>query len=191
MASQWRVGSKYRSASCWPDHKHSDASQNWQMKSISNHTNSSLVWSLSRTVEESLVIHSWRVFALSVLLSSLLLSSPLAQEESSPASGSNPYAGNPAAIALGQVIFEAQCAAECHPKATGWKGGKYPNLFDCEWLHGGSDEEIFQTITRGVPQTEKLGWEGKLPEESIWRVIAYLRSASQCEDDKTALLSAH
>lgn len=95
---------------------------------------------------------------------------------------SNPFAGDQTAITLGKVTFEAQCASQCHPKETDWKGGKYPDLFDCEWLHGGSDADMFKTVTEGVPKTEMLGWKGKLSDEVLWKVIAYLKSASQCQE---------
>ena len=94
----------------------------------------------------------------------------------------NPFAGDQTAIMLGKVIFEAQCATECHPKADAWKGGKYPDLFDCEWLHSGEDAGMFQTVTEGVPKTEMLGWKGKLSDDVIWKVITYLKSASQCQE---------
>lgn len=94
----------------------------------------------------------------------------------------NPFAGDTTAIMLGKVTFEAQCATQCHPKADAWKGGKYPDLFDCEWLHSGEDAALFQTITNGVPKTEMLGWKGKLADDTIWKVITYLKSASQCQE---------
>ncbi len=32
-----------------------------------------------------------------------------------------------------------------------------PNLFDCSWTHGSSDQEIFDTIAAGVPDTQMQG----------------------------------
>jgi len=60
--------------------------------------------------------------------------------------------------------------------------GAAPSLFDCTWKHGGSDEEIFHTISEGVPGTQMPPWKKGLPggAEDIWKVIAYLRSASTC-----------
>ena len=57
-----------------------------------------------------------------------------------------------------------------------------PSLFDCEWKHGASDQEIFNSISNGVPGTRMLGWGKALPQgdDDVWRVVAYLRSASTC-----------
>ena len=55
-----------------------------------------------------------------------------------------------------------------------------PSLFDCDWLHGGSDAQIFHTISAGVEGTRMVAFGGALPDEEIWRIIAYLRSSSQC-----------
>ena len=107
---------------------------------------------------------------------------PNATAQGEEAAGGNPFAGDPTAITLGKVTFEAQCATQCHPKEADWKGGKYPDLFDCEWLHGGSDADMFKTVTEGVPKTEMLGWKDKLSDDVLWKVIAYLKSASQCKE---------
>jgi hypothetical protein len=55
-----------------------------------------------------------------------------------------------------------------------------PDLFDCEWLHGSSDAELFQVISQGVPDTEMLPFGGKLDPEVLWKIIAFLRDASRC-----------
>ena len=62
--------------------------------------------------------------------------------------------------------------------------GGIPYLFDCTWIHGGSDEEIFHTIQRGVPGTQMVGFAEVLPEgnDDIWKIIAYLRSAATCSE---------
>jgi len=95
-------------------------------------------------------------------------------------SAKNPFTGDPEAIVLGEVIYTGQCAARCHPTESGWAGGKYPDLLDCEWPRGGSDVEIFQTVMDGVSKTEMLGWKGKLTDDAVWQVLAYLRAESAC-----------
>ncbi len=56
--------------------------------------------------------------------------------------------------------------------------GDVPNLFDCAWLHGGSNQEIFSTISNGVPGSRMVAFGGRLPEgdEDIWKIIAFLKS---------------
>jgi len=104
----------------------------------------------------------------------------------------NPFAGNAEAITVGKAIYEATCTGYCHATAASRRVARCPNLFDCEWKHGNSDGEVFHSLTDGVPKTEMVGFKGKLPDEVLWKVIAYLRSASQCRDgNKPAAAAAH
>jgi mono/diheme cytochrome c family protein len=103
----------------------------------------------------------------------------------------NPFAGNAEAIATGKAIFEAVCAGYCHATEGSKRSGRCPNLFDCEWKHGGGDGEVFHSVTEGVPKTEMVGFKGRLPDDILWKVISYLRSASQCQAGKTTPTAAH
>ena len=94
----------------------------------------------------------------------------------------NPCAGDADAIAEGQMLFEAVCSGYCHVKAEAERDGKCPNLFDCDWVNGtGTDEEMFQVVSDGVPKTEMVGFAGQLPDDMIWQILAYVRNASKCE----------
>ena len=54
---------------------------------------------------------------------------------------------DPKAMAIGERLFINNCAA-CHGSdARGSKG--FPNLADNDWLHGGTPEDIVETITHG------------------------------------------
>jgi mono/diheme cytochrome c family protein len=86
---------------------------------------------------------------------------------------------SPAALARGKSIFVGTCGAYCH-KMTAMQSDA-PNLFDCAWLHGGSDQEIFHTITHGVAGTRMVAFGGAIPDADIWSVVAYIKSASQCK----------
>ncbi len=56
-------------------------------------------------------------------------------------------AGDTVAMGVGERLFMNNCA-QCHGSdARGSKG--FPNLADTDWLHGGSPENINQTITAG------------------------------------------
>jgi mono/diheme cytochrome c family protein len=97
-------------------------------------------------------------------------------------SGSDPVPAllkQPAAVARGKAIFVGTCGAYCH-KMTNVQADA-PFLFDCDWLHGGSDEQIFHTITHGVPGTRMVAFGGAIPDNDIWSIVAYLKSASQCK----------
>lgn len=85
---------------------------------------------------------------------------------------------DPAAIERGKAIFVGTCGAYCHKMTDAQSDA--PNLFDCTWLHGGSDQEIFNTISHGVPTTRMVPFSGALPDDDIWKIVAYLKSESKC-----------
>lgn len=104
----------------------------------------------------------------------------------------NPFAGDAQAIADGKKNFEGVCAGYCHVTESSSRPGQCPSLFDCEWKDGGSDEQIFHTVSEGVPKTQMIGFKGRLPDEMLWKIIAYLRSASKCQQDgKPSAAAAH
>jgi len=98
-------------------------------------------------------------------------SPPSAQE--SPA---DRFAKDPAAVKRGKGIFVGTCAAYCHSLKKDNRDAPY--LFDCEWLHGGSDAEIHNTIVNGVPGTRMVGFGNSFPQgdDDVWRVIAFLKT---------------
>ncbi len=104
-----------------------------------------------------------------------------------PASPAAAYAHDPAAIARGAQLFSSVCSAYCHALPGDAAGVREaPNLFDCTWLHGGSDAEIFHTLSTGVPNTRMISFAGKLPDgdADLWKLVAYLRAQSRCAPPK-------
>lgn len=93
------------------------------------------------------------------------------------------------AIARGGAIFEGTCANFCHGLTPEIAADDYPgppNLFDCEWLYGGTDDEIFATVVSGIPGTRMVGFGSNFPEgdSDLWKVIAFLRTNQPtCEAD--------
>ena len=51
------------------------------------------------------------------------------------------------AVSRGRSLFVGTCAGYCHKLTPERVDAVY--LFDCEWKHGGSDREIFNTVTNG------------------------------------------
>lgn len=93
-------------------------------------------------------------------------------------------AASPEDLARGKALFIGACAAYCHRPSQpegAVAGADAPYLFGCEWRHGGSDAQIFQTISKGVPNTRMVAFGGAIPDEDVWRIVAYLRSATQCK----------
>ena len=90
------------------------------------------------------------------------------------------YLDDPAAITAGRRMFRAVCTGYCHSTTPGVTKDA-PNLFDCDWDHGDQDADLYRVIAQGVPDTEMLPFDGKIPEDTIWKVIAYMRSnAADC-----------
>ena len=102
---------------------------------------------------------------------------PLAPKPSPAAT----FASDPVAVKRGKSLFIGMCGAYCHGLRGGARGD-IPDLFDCAWKNGGSDEEIFRSISDGVPGTRMDGFAGVLPDgdTDIWKLVAFLRASSSC-----------
>lgn len=85
----------------------------------------------------------------------------------------NPHTGDPAAIMTGRKLFVGFNCAGCHAPYGG--GGMGPNLRDSIWIFGNSDVQIYSSIAEGR-SAGMPAWGGKLPEDQIWMIIAYLRT---------------
>ncbi len=86
----------------------------------------------------------------------------------------NPVAGKPEAINGGKNIYRGRCGV-CHGiDAKGYRGS---DLTSGDWVHGGSDEKIFKTISEGVTGTE-MPANPTMSDNEIWMVLAYLRTLS-------------
>lgn len=80
---------------------------------------------------------------------------------------------DPAQIAVGKGVFDANCIA-CHGQhAEGLVG---PNLTDEYWLHGGSIKDIFKVIKYGVPEKGMVSWEKNMSSGNISAVANYILS---------------
>ncbi|MFN7983764.1 MAG: c-type cytochrome [Vicinamibacterales bacterium] len=80
---------------------------------------------------------------------------------------------NPAVLDEGAARFTRSCAP-CHgEKAQGLIG---PNLTDDRWLHGGSVEQIFQTVAKGWPAKGMPPWGRALRPQELAAVVSYVRS---------------
>ncbi len=107
---------------------------------------------------------------------------PAASAASAPP-GSSPaaaYLADPQAMTRASQLFRAVCTGYCHSTQAA-ADRVAPNLFDCQWAHGSSDEEIFHTISAGVPDTQMQGFGERLPHEDLWKLVAYIRSKSTCK----------
>ena len=84
------------------------------------------------------------------------------------------------ALSRAGQLFRAVCTGYCHTTQPG-ADRVAPDLFDCDWKHGDGDREIFGVIAGGVPDTQMQGFgEGKVADEDLWKIVAYLRTQSRC-----------
>ena len=82
-------------------------------------------------------------------------------------------AANPAVLDAGASRFARSCSP-CHGEhAQGLIG---PNLTDDRWIHGGSVEQIFQTVAKGWPSKGMPPWGRAMRPEELAAVVSYLRS---------------
>jgi putative heme-binding domain-containing protein len=108
-----------------------------------------------------------------VLLFLLAAGLAFAQYANEPHAGGlqNPFGNDPQAVAAGAEVFRIHCSA-CHG-AQG-EGGSGPDLTEGNYSSGGRDEDLRQVVMtgRGVMR----GFRNILTGESIWQVVAYVRS---------------
>jgi cytochrome c oxidase cbb3-type subunit III len=74
-------------------------------------------------------------------------------------------------VSEGKATFESTCAA-CHRADGGGNIG--PNLTDGFWLHGGSPENIYTTISKGVADKGMAAWGPQLGSDRVQAVTAYI-----------------
>ncbi len=84
------------------------------------------------------------------------------------------YEGNAFAIAQGQFLFNHMNCVGCHSHGGGGMG---PALMDAQWRYGGRIDQIAATIAEGRPNGMP-SWRGKLTNQQIWQLAAYVRTLS-------------
>lgn len=85
---------------------------------------------------------------------------------------------DPASATNGAATYATYCAA-CHgDQGQGLIG---PNLTDAYWLNGGTNVDIFEVITSGVPAKGMPAWENALSPEQRGELLAYIRSLAGTE----------
>ncbi|HEX6604463.1 MAG TPA: c-type cytochrome [Sphingomicrobium sp.] len=84
------------------------------------------------------------------------------------------YDNNAPAIAAGQELYNKMNCVGCHSHGGGGMG---PALMDDEWRYGGRIDQIAATIVEGRPNGMP-SWRGKLNEDQVWKIAAYVRSLS-------------
>ena len=101
-----------------------------------------------------------------------------------------PLPSSPKLISLGKQIYTQQCAA-CHgasgrgdgeaayllyPKPRDFVAAKYRLV--STWERVPTDQDLFDTITRGMPGSAMPSW-GHLPAEQRWGLVHYVKSLAE------------
>lgn len=82
-------------------------------------------------------------------------------------------AANPETLEVGRSRFARTCAS-CHgDHAQGLIG---PNLTDDRWIHGGTVEQIFQSVAKGWPAKGMPPWGRAVKPEELAALVSYVRS---------------
>jgi cytochrome c oxidase cbb3-type subunit 3 len=84
------------------------------------------------------------------------------------------YYNNADAVGMGKRVFQQYNCSGCHSNGGGGMG---PDLMDNQWIYGGRLEQIHQTLVEGRPNGMPA-WGGKIPDEQLWDLAAYVRSLS-------------
>ena len=95
----------------------------------------------------------------------------------------NPYAGDLASVAEGEKLYLAMNCHGCHGAKGG--GGIGPPLADADWIYGADDANIYQSVVQGRPNGMPT-FGGKLPDESVWKIAAYVRTLGESTAAKAA-----
>ena len=98
---------------------------------------------------------------------------PFLLAASAPAQDSSPIASDPKSPELGRLMFRIYCTP-CHGIHA--DGGRGPDLTLGNYANGDRDRDIFHVIARGVSGSEMPAYSGRIEDESIWRLVAYLKS---------------
>ncbi|MGI4878833.1 MAG: c-type cytochrome [Janthinobacterium lividum] len=85
-----------------------------------------------------------------------------------------PYLNSKPVVLAGMAGFKSHNCNGCHSNGGGGMG---PSLMDATWIYGGRIEDIHATIVEGRPNGMPK-WGGKIPDEDIWKIAAYVRSMS-------------
>jgi cytochrome c oxidase cbb3-type subunit III len=86
----------------------------------------------------------------------------------------NDYGHNAYAMTEGQRFYMQYNCSGCHANGGGGMG---PPLMDDEWLYGSRPEQVYASIVQGRPNGMPA-WGGRLPEEHVWKLVAFVRSMS-------------
>jgi cytochrome c oxidase cbb3-type subunit 3 len=78
------------------------------------------------------------------------------------------------AVNDGARLYQWMNCTGCHANGGGGMG---PALIDAMWIYGGEPNDLFRSIAGGRPNGMPA-FGGRLTEEQIWHLVAYVRALS-------------
>jgi cytochrome c oxidase cbb3-type subunit 3 len=93
---------------------------------------------------------------------------------SSPAPERTRYEENAYAVSQGKMLFRWFNCNGCHAAGGGGMG---PALMDAAWIYGSEPQNTYTTIVEGR-ENGMPAFGGKIPDQQIWQLVAYVRSMS-------------
>ena len=84
------------------------------------------------------------------------------------------FEGNAPSIAEGQRLYSQMNCVGCHSHGGGGMGVA---LMDGKWRYGGRIDQIAASIKEGRPNGMPA-WRGRLTDDQIWQLSAYVRTLS-------------
>jgi mono/diheme cytochrome c family protein len=94
----------------------------------------------------------------------------------------NPFQGDRTKIREGGALFISYNCIDCH--GADGSGAMGPSLADGRWHFGSAAGEVFQSIYEGRPDGMPA-WGGRIPDDQIWRLVAYVQSLGTGKDVST------
>jgi len=94
----------------------------------------------------------------------------------------NPFQGDQAKVKEGGELFVSYNCMDCH--GADGSGAMGPSLADGRWHFGGTAGEVYQSIYEGRPDGMPA-WGGRIPDDQIWRLVAYVQSLGAGKDVST------
>lgn len=100
-----------------------------------------------------------------------------AQRNAPPAGPANPFTGNSQAIAQGEQVYNAHCTS-CHGPngGAGEIGPEIVHNLSVPLRGELDDNQILDVIRNGAPGTVMPAWKGRLAEDDILKMGAFLHS---------------
>jgi cytochrome c oxidase cbb3-type subunit 3 len=89
-----------------------------------------------------------------------------------PANKGAEYEANAYHMSQGKRLYGWFNCSGCHANGGGGSG---PALMDDSWIYGSQIENIVATIREGRPNGMP-SFRGKIPDDQIWEIAAYIRS---------------